>query len=498
MKKLVLLIFIIVISLPSFSQVSDYTIIRSDIISYFSEFVMDYKIYNPRKMVIEKEKMVENGKMFYSYPYAYQYDRNPNITIYPYTNIFGDSAFVDLQGNTTFYNCREKVITLNMYSRQSEEWIIYENDEDEAILIGKYQTPIYIEIMDGVWDSVVIISLKVEDFNGNILEESYYHNKEIIISKNYGITKHLQINELDGLSQHEINYPFHLIGIEKGDETHGFYNYYKDLIRGLEIGNEVHSEIEISNNKIVNRIKRVIQKEIGYSDIIYSFRICDYYPATDSNIQYETTESYPYLIELRESIPTLNQDETNSYWDFNYFFKIGWNQTNKKYFQYQIWETQNADTISGRIVWFFETMDNSGSATTPAGYHFIENIGKTCVFKGGFLMADKIKYYKTETEEWGTPFSHDCLNASGVDDKQLNRINIYPNPAEDRIEISFGESQMISASIINIQGQKVVERVFNSQASDLSFDISNLENGVYLVEIMSQNGTISQHKIIKK
>ncbi|NPD47580.1 MULTISPECIES: T9SS type A sorting domain-containing protein [unclassified Lentimicrobium] len=494
MKKLFFLFGILFFSIPSFSQDADYTIIRSEMENYFSGNLNNNSYYSPRKMEIDHVKNLEDGKMIYSYASAYLFDQDEFNTIYPNTNIFGDSAFVDAEGNTTFYNCRDKQLTFNKYNGEAEEWIIYE--EDGIKLMGSYQSPSYEEIMEGVSDRAAIIQLQVIDNDGLIIDDHYYHGKEVIISKNYGIGDHFQINEFDGLLSSHYASDFHLIGIEKGDEIMGMNNYYSDLISGLEIGNEVHSTIENSDNQIINRIKRVIQKEIGYSDFIYTFQICDYYPLEDTIISHETTETYLYLMDLRESIPALDPDDNNSYWAINYFFKNNWESTNNRYFEYQIWESEETEMINQRVVWSFDTWGPLGMGAF-AKHQFIENIGSTCSYQGEYLMADEIQYYKTETEEWGIPFTLECINSTGLIENQVEPINIYPNPAEDRIEINCGETQITKVSLFNFQGKKVMERVINSQASDLSFDISNLENGVYLVEIMSQNGTISQHKIIK-
>ena len=495
MKKLFFLLGILIFSIPSFSQDADYTIIRSDMESYFSKFPVSPYYSSPRKIVIEGQSNLENGKMIYSYPSVYLYDEDEINIAYPNTSLFGDSAFVDLEGNTTFYNCRDRQFTFNKYNGEAQEWIIYEDDGIK--LIGNYQATSFQGIMEGISDSVAIIQLQVIDNDGQILDDHYYHGKEIVISKNYGISDHFQINDFDGLlSSHYVS-NFHMIGIEKGDEIIGMNNYFGNIVSGLEIGYEVHSNMENADNQFLHRIKRLIHKDMDDTFCTYTFQVFDYYPSTDTTIHSELIESYPYLMKLRESIPAQSEAEDNSYWEISSFFKEGWEDTENRYFEYQIWETQETEIINNRVAWSFDTWGPMGMGAF-AKYQFIENIGKTCSDKGEYLMADEILYYKTDTEEWGTPFTHECTNSTGLIENQVEPIHIYPNPAEDRIQISSGEGQIISVSIINIQGQKVAEQVFNGQTSNLSFDISSLENGVYLVEIMTQNGHITQHKIIKK
>ncbi len=73
---------------------------------------------------------------------------------------------------------------------------------------------------------------------------------------------------------------------------------------------------------------------------------------------------------------------------------------------------------------------------------------------------------------------------------------LYPNPAQNQIIISL-DYQPKTISIYSILGEKILEQ--SSNQNETSVDVSNLSNGVYLVNIKSDNGvSITKKLIIKK
>lgn len=77
----------------------------------------------------------------------------------------------------------------------------------------------------------------------------------------------------------------------------------------------------------------------------------------------------------------------------------------------------------------------------------------------------------------------------------LNRevaVSVFPNPADDKLSIRFNESVQGTATvnIIDINGKLVSsENIASVSNGTFSFDTSNLENGIYNVQI--QNGGVS-------
>lgn len=67
-------------------------------------------------------------------------------------------------------------------------------------------------------------------------------------------------------------------------------------------------------------------------------------------------------------------------------------------------------------------------------------------------------------------------------------INIYPNPAQNSLNISFSEDVSL-IEICNELGEVVLNRQVKS-SSNLTLDISSLKNGLYYVKCTSQKGLI--------
>ena len=82
-------------------------------------------------------------------------------------------------------------------------------------------------------------------------------------------------------------------------------------------------------------------------------------------------------------------------------------------------------------------------------------------------------------------------------EKSLNlNLNIYPNPAKDYINVSLSEINGSHLHILDINGNEV----FNLSLKDFNTkdSISNLENGIYVFKIISQNNTFIQKVSILK
>ena len=103
----------------------------------------------------------------------------------------------------------------------------------------------------------------------------------------------------------------------------------------------------------------------------------------------------------------------------------------------------------------------------------------------------------TINERWG----HVVLGANqgpdcatlGVSENTLNEtVSLYPNPTNEQFEVRNDSQIPMSISIYDIIGNRV-QLVEKSQLKKQVFSLSNLNSGVYLVEIKSDN-----QKIVKK
>lgn len=83
---------------------------------------------------------------------------------------------------------------------------------------------------------------------------------------------------------------------------------------------------------------------------------------------------------------------------------------------------------------------------------------------------------------------------TGVDEKDIIPVSIYPNPVKDRVTIETESVQHISIS--NMMGQLVFEGA--ADGDSFEYDFSGQEAGVYLIRIETSNGTLSKQIIVIK
>ncbi len=84
----------------------------------------------------------------------------------------------------------------------------------------------------------------------------------------------------------------------------------------------------------------------------------------------------------------------------------------------------------------------------------------------------------------------------GISDKPLNEVDvvIFPNPAKDILTISCENTAIIEEVVIyNQTGQKV----FVGELVNNTIDVSNLPNGMYIVELVAKEWQIRKKLIIR-
>jgi hypothetical protein len=193
--------------------------------------------------------------------------------------------------------------------------------------------------------------------------------------------------------------------------------------------------------------------------------------------------------ELVDSGVISNQTYYQSVTDFYNYDWYG-----KKYFRFYSRQSDNMEFYNNRNYWTFYYPDQSSNNGTEY-YEFIEEIGVIVVDKwDGNYLLDEIHYYKTPTEEWGTAFSHSCSSNTGIAETQSTSISIYPNPAEEVIQIQ-SPLKIDRIQFYDLQGRLLKSEVLNGRTS---MNASDLENGVYLIEILNQNKILHRQKLIVK
>ncbi|MCK5847210.1 MAG: T9SS type A sorting domain-containing protein, partial [Bacteroidales bacterium] len=121
---------------------------------------------------------------------------------------------------------------------------------------------------------------------------------------------------------------------------------------------------------------------------------------------------------------------------------------------------------------------------------------------------DKSDYYWTvrayngnDTCDWAESFSFSTLYV-GIDEiSSISNLSIAPNPAVNSVNVEFTstDNTPIVITIMDVLGKTVVSQNLGSVSGvySKSFDISDLESGMYILEMKKGTATTSQKFLVK-
>jgi len=152
-------------------------------------------------------------------------------------------------------------------------------------------------------------------------------------------------------------------------------------------------------------------------------------------------------------------------------------------------------------------MDNSGTikradrfgSSLYSRIHSIEiNTNEELYIFGNFMQTiDFGGITLTSNGNSADPFlAKFILEDMSIDKSQTSQLKIYPNPIKDFLAINISDKDAnLSAEIINLLGQKV--KTFQNISNTGTLDVSDLSTGIYLLNLINQNGEKQTIKIKK-
>jgi hypothetical protein len=90
------------------------------------------------------------------------------------------------------------------------------------------------------------------------------------------------------------------------------------------------------------------------------------------------------------------------------------------------------------------------------------------------------------------------INNAGVAD--LNSVDgvAYPNPASDKITVSVDAEGFAKLTVSDISGRIAFSNALNLVNGKAEVNISTLESGIYVFNVVLENGKTSQFNVVKK
>jgi hypothetical protein len=88
-------------------------------------------------------------------------------------------------------------------------------------------------------------------------------------------------------------------------------------------------------------------------------------------------------------------------------------------------------------------------------------------------------------------------NDVGTNEVNVTGLNVYPNPATDALNVVFDATSASSVQLTDLTGKVVAVQTANAGANTISFNVENVNAGVYFVNISNASGNVAQKVIIK-
>ncbi len=84
----------------------------------------------------------------------------------------------------------------------------------------------------------------------------------------------------------------------------------------------------------------------------------------------------------------------------------------------------------------------------------------------------------------------------GIEDMQALDISVYPNPTQDIINLSFSDKEIKKLSLTDITGKEIFVKI-NLQTNE-KIDLSDFENGVYIIKVFTADHKVFSTQVVKE
>ena len=140
------------------------------------------------------------------------------------------------------------------------------------------------------------------------------------------------------------------------------------------------------------------------------------------------------------------------------------------------------DPIHVEIIWVFQ---GSGMTSTISAVYEV-NQGQS----GTYIALISINCGTKTVTTYSAEIYIDQYTGIGNLQSNDNQLKLYPNPANDYLNVSFQSNGNATISIFNATGQLV--RQFNSTTTgNTTINVSDLQKGVYILQIETENSVVT-------
>jgi hypothetical protein len=171
--------------------------------------------------------------------------------------------------------------------------------------------------------------------------------------------------------------------------------------------------------------------------------------------------------------------------DYTFYYKFHPVNGDSASVQIVLWDSIGNQMAEGLVV-ITDSASNYTLMTVPINYSITGGAAYYSFTIRNFYSIEPGSHQPS----LGTRFIVDSINinyfsSTGINSANGNRqMNVYPNPARDHIRIDARFNKSGTYKIHSVIGQKVLEG--NLQANINTIDLNGFENGIYILEINSE------------
>jgi len=162
----------------------------------------------------------------------------------------------------------------------------------------------------------------------------------------------------------------------------------------------------------------------------------------------------------------------------------------------------NNDMILAPVSLSIETQSTQGNSYIPFANPNVISYQPDEGFYGTDSIVYKIAYQAKPTLFATAKVYYTVIDNSGVDELFTDGIvNVFPNPANDKINITFSlkENSLIEIVLNDISGKQMISESHhaNKGKNQLSFDVSRFSKGIHVLNIKTEKGNLYYKVVIK-
>ena len=163
-----------------------------------------------------------------------------------------------------------------------------------------------------------------------------------------------------------------------------------------------------------------------------------------------------------------------NYWDEGEFgARLSWDRPN---YEYTLDRFEIERSIDGIV---FETVKRIVNTPSISHYECMDQVERP-----GLYFYRIRAFYQNECQSDYIEIEVEVHDYTGVSEDQASNVTLYPNPTSGVVIIKAESIQQIT--IVNMMGQVVITQSFGTDEAVL--DLSAFDNGMYLVNVMTENG----------